>query len=150
MTEHVAEIVWRRETENFAYEDYDRTHLWRFDNGLEVKAASAPNYLGSPSCVDPEEAFVASVSSCHMLTFLAIASRKRLTVDSYEDKAVGHMEKNAAGRLAIMRVELNPKVAFAAGVNVDVSALEKLHHVSHEECFIANSVKTDIVVNILK
>ena len=148
MSEHVAEIIWKRETESFAYADYDRTHAWRFDNGLEVKAASAPAYLGSPSCVDPEEAFVASVASCHMLTFLAIASRKRLTVDSYEDKAVGNMEKNEAGKLAITRVELNPDIRFAAGVEVDAAALARLHHLSHEECFIANSVKTDIVVNV--
>jgi len=150
MSEHVAEIAWKRETDSFAYDDYNRTHSWAFDNGLLMKAAAAPAFLGDPSCVDPEEAFVASVASCHMLTFLAIASRKRLTIDSYEDKAVGHMEKNEAGRLAITRVELNPKIIFAAGVEVDSSMLETLHHVSHTECFIANSVKTDIVVNILK
>lgn len=148
MSEHVAEIVWKRETESFAYDDYNRTHVWRFDNGLEVKAASAPGYLGDPSCVDPEEAFVAAASSCHMLTFLAIAARKRMTVDSYEDKAVGRMEKDADGRIAITRIELSPKVVFAAGVDIDAAALEKMHHSAHEHCFIANSVKTDIVVNI--
>ncbi len=148
MSEHIADIVWKRETESFAYENYDRTHAWRFDNGLEVKAAAAPGYLGDPACVDPEEAFVASVSSCHMLTFLAIASRKRLTVDSYEDHAVGHMSKNAGGRVAITRVDLNPKVVFAAGVDVDAATLEKLHHSAHENCFIANSVTTDISVTV--
>lgn len=148
MSEHVAEIIWKRETESFAYEEYDRTHVWRFDNGLEVKAAAAPGYFGDPSCVDPEEAFVASVSSCHMLTFLAIAARKRLTVDSYEDRAVGHMAKNAEGRIAITRIDLNPKVVFAPGVEVGAQALEKMHHSAHENCFIANSVKTDISVTI--
>ena len=147
MSEHVADIFWKRETESFAYEDYDRTHIWRFDNGLNVKAAAAPGYLGSPSCVDPEEAFVASGSSCHMLTFLAIASRKRLTVDAYEDHAVGRMEKNADGRMAVIRVDLNPKVVFAAGVDADAATLEKIHHSADENCFIANSVKTEIVVN---
>ncbi len=147
MSEHIADIIWKRETESFAYEDYDRTHVWRFDNGAEVKAASAPAYLGDPACVDPEEAFVASVSSCHMLTFLAIAARKRLTVDSYEDHAVGHMEKNAEGRLAVTRVDLHPKIVFAPGVDVDAAALEKMHHSAHENCFIANSVNTEIVVN---
>ncbi len=147
MSEHIAEIFWRRETDSFAYDDYNRTHAWRFDNGLEVKAAAAPGYLGDPSCVDPEEAFVASVSSCHMLTFLAIAAKKRLTVDSYEDRAVGHMEKNAEGRIAIVRVDLSPKVVFADGVEVDAETLEKMHHSAHEHCFIANSVKTDIVVH---
>lgn len=146
MSEHVADIVWKRETESFAYDDYNRTHVWKFDNGLEVKAASAPAYLGDPACVDPEEAFVASASSCHMLTFLAIAARKRLTVDAYEDRAVGHMEKNADGRIAITRIDLNPKVTFAPGVEVDAETLEQLHHSAHEHCFIANSVKTDITV----
>ena len=82
-----------------------------------------------------------------MLTFLAIASRKRLTVDAYEDHAVGRMEKNADGRMAVIRVDLNPKVVFAAGVDVDAATLEKIHHSAHENCFIANSVKTEIVVN---
>ncbi|MEO1243431.1 MAG: OsmC family protein [Pseudomonadota bacterium] len=147
MSEHIAEISWKRETESFAYNDYNRTHRWRFDNGLEVEAAAAPGFLGDPSCVDPEEAFVASISSCHMLTFLAIAARKRLTVDAYEDKAVGHMTKNEGGRLAITRVDLSPEVAFANGAAVDAATLEELHHLSHKECFIANSVKTEIVVH---
>ncbi|PQA87780.1 OsmC family protein [Hyphococcus luteus] len=147
MSEHVADIVWERETESFAYDDYNRTHVWRFDNGLEIAAAAAPGYLGDPSCLDPEEAFVASVSSCHMLTFLAIAARKRLTVDAYEDHAVGHMEKNAEGRLAITRVNLHPKIKFADGVEVDADTLERMHHSAHDQCFIANSVKTEIIVH---
>lgn len=146
MSEHLATISWKRETESFDYKNYDRTHIWRFDNGVEVRAASAPGFLGDPACVDPEEAFVASIASCHMLTFLAIASRKRLTVDSYEDNAVGHMEKNEDGRLAITRVELHPKIKFAESVEVDADMLGDLHHRSHEECFIANSVKTEITV----
>lgn len=144
MSEHLATISWKRETESFDYKDYDRTHIWRFDNGAKVRAASAPAFLGDPACVDPEEAFVASVASCHMLTFLAIASRKRLTVDSYEDNAVGHMEKNEDGRLAITRVELHPKIVFAE--EVDAETLADMHHTSHEQCFIANSVKTEITV----
>lgn len=146
MSEHLATIRWKRETESFAYKDYNRTHVWRFDNGAEVKAAAAPAYLGDPSCMDPEEAFVASVASCHMLTFLAIAARKRLTVDTYEDNAVGHMEKNESGRLAITRVELRPEIAFADGVKVDAETLATMHHLSHEECFIANSIKTKVAV----
>ncbi len=147
MSEHVADIAWERETESFAYDDYNRTHVWRFDNGLEIAAAAAPAFLGDPSCLDPEEAFVASVSSCHMLTFLAIAARKRLTVDAYEDHAVGHLEKNEDGRLAITRVDLHPRIRFADGVDVNVEALDKMHHTAHEQCFIANSVKTEIIVN---
>ena len=147
MSEHIAEIIWTRQTESFAYKDYDRTHLWRFDNGIEVQAAAAPAFLGDPACIDPEEAFVASVSSCHMLTFLAIAARKRLVVDAYQDAAVGHMEKNSEGRLAISRIDLSPKITFADGVSVGAKTLEEMHHLSHQECFIANSVKTDVVVH---
>lgn len=147
MSEHIAEISWKRETPGFSYDEYNRTHRWRFDNGLEVAAAAAPEFLGDPSCVDPEEAFVASISSCHMLTFLAIAARKRLVIDAYEDKAVGHMEKNEDGRLAVTRVDLNPRITFAEDVVIDASALERLHHSAHEQCFIANSVKTEVVVH---
>jgi organic hydroperoxide reductase OsmC/OhrA len=146
MSEHLATIRWKRETESFAYDDYNRSHVWRFDNGEEVKAAAAPAFLGDPSCVDPEEAFVAAIASCHMLTFLAIAARKRLVVDSYEDQAIGHMERNESGRLAVTRVELHPKIMFAEGVIVDAGTLEKMHHLSHEECFIANSIKSEVTV----
>ncbi len=146
MSEHLATISWKRETASFAYNDYNRTHVWRFDNGEEVPAAAAPAYLGDPTCVDPEEAFVASLSSCHMLTFLAIAAKKRLVVDAYEDNAVGHMEKNDKGRLAITRVELSPRLTFADGVDVDEHTLAQMHHTAHEQCFIANSVKTEVIV----
>ncbi|MBI1366166.1 MAG: OsmC family peroxiredoxin [Alphaproteobacteria bacterium] len=148
MSEHVAEIIWKRTTDSFAYEDYNRRHLWRFDSGVDIPAAAAPAYRGDPDCVDPEEAFVAAVASCHMLTFIAIASKKRLVVDSYEDRAVGHMEKFGTGRFWIPRIDLNPRIAFASGAGVDRATLEKMHHESHEHCFIANSVKTEIIVNI--
>ena len=145
MSEHIATIRWKRTTESFGYDDYNRTHSWAFDNGLVIQAAAAPAFRGDPACLDPEEAFVASVSSCHMLTFLALAARKRLTVDAYIDDAVGHLEKNEAGKLAIMRVDLRPRVVFARGVDVDAAALEKMHHRAHEECFIANSVNFPVL-----
>ena len=147
MSEHIAYIIWRRTSAGFAYEDYNRRHLWRFDAGLDVAASAAPGFRGDADAVDPEEAFVASVSSCHMLTFLAICARKRLVVDTYEDRAVGHMEKNEAGRLAVTRVDLHPRITFGPGVALDAAAIERLHHDSHEQCFIANSVKTEIVVH---
>ncbi|MBB5517441.1 OsmC family protein [Amphiplicatus metriothermophilus] len=146
MSEHVAEIVWRRRSESFAYEAYNRAHEWRFDGGVAVPASAAPAYRGEPERVDPEEAFVAAIASCHMLTFLAIAAKKRFVVDSYEDRAVGHMEKNEAGRLAIARVELAPRIAFAPGAAPDPETLRRMHHDAHENCFIANSVKTEIAV----
>ncbi|MEQ1932213.1 MAG: OsmC family protein [Parvularculaceae bacterium] len=147
MSEHVASIIWKRTSAGFAYEEYNRHHVWSFDAGVDVPAAAAPAYRGDPDCVDPEEAFVAAISSCHLLTFLAICAKRRIVVDSYEDRAVGHMEKNEAGRLAVTRVELHPRIKFGPGVALDAAALEKLHHESHEQCFIANSVKTEIVVH---
>jgi len=146
MSEHKVHIEWNRATENFQYETYNRQHTWKFDSGIEVQASSAPEYLGSPGCVDPEEALVAALSSCHMLTFLAVAAKKRLTVDRYEDDAVGFLEKNADGKLAIARVTLRPRVVFSGGNEPDASALRDLHDKAHHACFIANSVKTEVVV----
>lgn len=147
MSEHVAEIVWKRETESFAYDHYNRAHLWRFDGGVEVPGSASPLYRGDETRVDPEEAFVAALSSCHMLTFLAIAARKRLVVDAYGDRAVGRMEKNAQGKLAITSVDLHPRVVFAPGTEVDAATLKKMHHDAHDGCFIANSVKTMVIVH---
>ncbi|TBR21832.1 OsmC family peroxiredoxin, partial [bacterium] len=103
MSEHRVTVSWKRASEGFKYEEYNREHAWAFDAGIQVRASAAPDFRGKPDCVDPEEALIAALSSCHMLTFLAIASRKRLVVDSYEDAAVGILEKNAAGRLAVTR-----------------------------------------------
>ena len=143
MSEHRATIRWQRSTEDFKYETYTRDHTWSFE-AETVNASAAPKYLGTPERVDPEEAFVATLSSCHMLTFLAIAARKKLVVDSYADEAIGWMEKNEDGRLAVTRVELRPKIKFA-GDGPTPEQLEKMHHMSHEQCFIANSVKTEVV-----
>src|ERR1700761_5209560 len=101
MSEHTATSAWRRETPDFAYETYNRDHDWSFDAGITVRASANPAYLGSASCVDPEEAFVASLSSCHMLTFLAVAARKGYVVDRYHDQAIGILGKDATGRLAM-------------------------------------------------
>lgn len=147
MSEHVATISWKRETESFSYDHYNRAHDWTFDAGIAVPASASPLYKGDKDRVDPEEAFVAALSSCHLLTFLAIAARKKLVVDSYEDRAVGRMDKNAAGKLAVTSVDLHPKVTFAPGVEVDAATLKKLHHDAHEQCFIANSVKTLVIVH---
>lgn len=145
MSEHHATIAWRRQTPGFAYPDYNREHEWRLGNGVVVRASAAPAFLGDGRSADPEEAFVAAVSSCHMLTFLAICARRRITVDAYTDAAVGFLEKNAQGRLAVTRVELRPRIDFA-GPPPDAGLLERIHHRSHEECFIANSVRTEIRV----
>lgn len=145
MSVHKARVVWQRETESFAYPDYNRDHEWRFGS-IVVPASAAPGFLGEEGRVDPEEAFVASVSACHMLTFLAIASRKRHVVDRYDDEATGILAKNPDGRLAITRVTLRPRIGFADGGVPDAVALERMHELSHAQCFIANSVRTEIVV----
>jgi organic hydroperoxide reductase OsmC/OhrA len=145
MSDHHATITWRRQTPDFTYDGYDRTHRIRFGGGVEIDASSAPDYKGRAELPNPEEALVAAMSSCHMLTFLALAARRRFVVDSYEDEATGVLEKNDAGRLAITRTTLRPRVSFS-GKAPTAEELEKLHHLAHEQCFIASSVRTDIRV----
>jgi organic hydroperoxide reductase OsmC/OhrA len=111
-----------------------------------MTATAAPTYLGNPANVDPEEAFVASLSSCHMLTFLAIACMQKFVLDSYDDEAVGHMEKNADGNIAITRVELRPRITWSGNRRPSAEEPDKMRHSAHENCFIANSVKTDVTV----
>jgi len=141
MSVHAASLAWSRSTPDFAYETYDRTHVVRFGGGTEVAASAAPEYRGDATRVNPEEQLVGAIASCHMLTFLAVAARKRLVVDRYEDHAEGVLEKDAEGRLAITRVTLRPEVRFAPGTEVDPEALERLHEAAHRNCFIANSVR---------
>jgi len=111
-----------------------------------MTASAAPAYLGNPKHVDPEEAYVASLSSCHMLTFLAIACKQKFVMDEYVDDAVGVMEKNAEGRLAITRLTLKPRIKFSGEKQPTKEELDKMHHAAHENCFIASSVKTEITV----
>ena len=146
MGEHHASVVWKRTSADFTYDTYNRAHEVRYKSGaIVVPSSSAPAFKGDADRVDPEEAFVASLSACHMLTFLAICARKRITVESYEDDAVGFLEKDGA-KLWMTRVILKPRIKFAAGTQVDAKLIDEIHHKSHEECFIANSVKTDVTV----
>ena len=145
MSEHRASIVWQRTSQDFTYLTYNRAHDWRFA-ATTVPASAAKEYRGEESRVNPEEALVASLSSCHMLTFLAVAAKRKLSLDSYHDDAVGVLEKNAAGKLAITRVTLRPKIQWSAGVTVSAEVLAQLHHDAHENCFVANSVTTEITV----
>ncbi len=144
MSEHKATLTWKRETEDFTYKTYSRNHVWDLGDGHVIQASAAADYLGDADRVDPEQAYVASLSSCHMLTFLAICAMQNLTVDSYIDEAVGHLEKGESGKPEITRVELHPKITFAPGSEVSPETLDELHHKSHAECFLANSVKTEI------
>jgi len=143
--EHYATILWRRTSESFTYDSYNRAHEWRF-HSVTIPASAAPGFRGDATMVNPEEAFVASLSSCHMLTFLALAAKKRFSLDSYTDEAVGYLEKNDKGRLAVTRVLLRPQVQWSPGISVSPADLDSLHHQAHEGCFIANSVKTDVAV----
>ena len=145
MSEHVAEIRWVRQSDGFEYKHYNREHSWHFEGGIEVQASAAPAYLGSAECVDPEEAFVASLSSCHMLTFLAIAARKRWVVDAYSDRAVGTLAKDDGGKLAVTQVVLHPKITFGQPQPAP-EEVTAAHELSHRECFIARSVRTRVSV----
>ena len=147
MSEHHAGLRWQRTSPDFTYDGYNRSHEILFKNGdVVLPASSAPAFLGDADRVDPEEAFVASLSACHMLTFLAICARKRITVESYADDAVGYLEKARDGKFWMSRVVLHPRIRFAQGGTPDPATLYHLHHDSHEHCFIANSVRTDVTV----
>jgi organic hydroperoxide reductase OsmC/OhrA len=148
MSNYGATVAWSRNGAVFVDGRYSRSHVWQFDGGLEVPASSSPRVVplpySDPAAVDPEEAFVASLSSCHMLWFLSIAAAKGFVVDTYKDEAVGIMEKDAEGKLAITRVTLRPIAKFN-GTSIPTEAeLGDLHHEAHEKCFLANSVKTEI------
>lgn len=140
MSEHKASLSWNRTSADFDYSSYNREHKISFENGVQIEASSAPAFLGKAELIDPEEMFVAAYSSCHMLTFLAIAAKKRLVVESYTDSAVGYLEKNDDGKLSITRIELCPVVSFS-GTTPSAAELAHIHERSHEECFIANSTK---------
>lgn len=145
MTEHRAAIRWRRSSEAFTYESFNRAHAWHFDGGVVVPASAAPAYRGEGGRVDPEQALVAALSSCHMLSFLTVAARKRFVVESYEDDAVGTLEKNEAGRWWVSRVVLHPRIVFAQPAP-SADQLARLHALAHDNCFIASSVKSEVVV----
>ncbi|MBI2296132.1 MAG: OsmC family protein [Betaproteobacteria bacterium] len=145
MSEHKTTIRWSRAGKDFTYKTYSRDHIW-VANGNEIPASATPAYLGNPNRVDPEAALVAALSSCHMLTFLALAANKGFVVESYEDHAVGHLEKNAEGKFAVTRVELHPNIVFSGAKTPMAADLEWLHDKAHRECFISNSVTTEVRV----
>lgn len=150
MSEHKATVIWERDEQPFTDNAYSRGHLWKFDGGATVAASSAPSAVPVPMSVsdnvDPEEAFVAALASCHMLTFLAIAAKRGYVVDSYTDAATGYMDRNSEGRMAVTRAVLEPKVSFSGAKSPTVEQIEKMHERSHELCYIANSVRTEVVV----
>jgi organic hydroperoxide reductase OsmC/OhrA len=148
MAQHTSTVVWQREQATFTDHRYSRHHLWQFDGGAVVSASSSPHVVplpfSDPAGVDPEEAFVASLSSCHMLWFLDYAARAAWVVESYRDEAVGIMARNAEGQQAMTCVTLRPAVQFV-GAQPTLQQLQDLHHRAHASCFIANSVKTEVL-----
>ena len=150
MSEHTATVRWQRNADaDFVRNRYSRAHEWHFDGGAVVPASASPSVvrvpLSDPAGVDPEEAFVAAVSSCHMLWFLFFAAKGGFVVDSYRDAAVGHMEKTADGSQWMSKVILKPEVQFS-GASPDAAAMAEMHEKAHHACFIANSVKTVVTV----
>jgi organic hydroperoxide reductase OsmC/OhrA len=150
MSIHTAEIAWHRHDAAFTDKRYSRLHKWTFDGGAVVPGSSSPHVVrvpfSEPSAVDPEEAYVAALSSCHMLWFLDIAAREGYVIDSYVDQAEGLMAKNEEGKDAVTVVTLKPMVAFSGDKVPTDTALEHLHHTAHESCFLASSVRTRIEV----
>jgi organic hydroperoxide reductase OsmC/OhrA len=148
MSEHTAKVTWRRGDAAFTDNRYSRVHEWAFDGGATVRASASPTIVRPPfsdaTCVDPEEAFVASLSSCHMLWFLSLAAARGVVVESYEDHAGGVLGKDERGREAITTVTLRPRVVFASALSpADEDAL---HHAAHDHCFLANAVKCKVLV----
>jgi organic hydroperoxide reductase OsmC/OhrA len=150
MSEHKATISWRRSGPDFLAGKYSREHVWKFDGGSSISASPSPVNVpapwSNPADVDPEEAYVASISSCHMLTFLFVASKKGFIADSYDDDAVGQMTRNASGVMWVSSVRLRPRISWSGEKLPSESDEEELHHLAHEQCFIANSVKTEILI----
>lgn len=154
MSDYTATVKWQRgEQEPFNDNQYSRGHTWEFDGGVVVPASSSPHVVPLPFSVaenvDPEEAYIAAISSCHMLTFLGIAAKQRYVIDQYIDHAVGYMEEDSQGRSSVTQVILQPNIIFVGDKQPTFEQLHKLHHLAHQHCFIANSVKTEITTEIL-
>ena len=150
MSHYLATVKWQRNDADFLANKYSRAHVWQFDGGCEVPASASPHIVPLPlSCaehVDPEEAFIAALASCHMLFFLSIAAARGFQVDSYVDAAEGVMRKNSTGKIAITAVVLHPVTTFSGATEPTPDELAAMHHEAHESCFIANSVTTQISV----
>ncbi len=150
MSEHKATIDWKRSGPDFLKGRYSREHTWTFDGGVTVAASPSPAVVpvpwSNPANVDPEEAFVAAISSCHMLTYLWVASRAGFVVESYRDGAVGVMTKNERGVPWVSLVTLRPEIVYGGEKQPTPAEIGQLHHLAHEQCFIANSIKTEVKV----
>lgn len=150
MKQFDARVTWQRAGQNLLDGRYSRAHTWHFDGGLQVPASSSPLSvpvpMSDPAAVDPEEALVAAASSCHMLFFLSIAAQQGFVVERYDDAARGLLGADADGRMAMVRIELRPDIGFAGERQPDAQALAAIHHLAHQRCYIANSLKGEIVI----
>jgi organic hydroperoxide reductase OsmC/OhrA len=150
MSTYTAQLVWERGGQDFLSQKYSRRHKIHFDGGAEVLASSSPSVVpvpaSDPAGVDPEEAFVASLSSCHMLWFLFVAAKRGFVIDRYEDNPTGVLERNAERRFVMSVVTLRPKITWSGAKQPTAAELDEMHHKAHEECYIANSVKTEVRV----
>ena len=146
MSEHRIELKWARGERVFAYDGFSRAHSVQFSGGQSLQASSAPDYFGDAALANPEELLIAALSSCHMLTFLAVAAKRGHTVERYADAAVGVLEKNSEGKFAVTRVTLHPTIEFGGDKRPSAEELAGLHHKAHQHCMIANSVKTEVIV----
>ncbi len=150
MAEHKATIDWHQPGPDFVRGRYSREHTWSFDGGQTIQASPSPAVVPAPwsneAHVDPEEAYVASVSSCHMLTFLHVASRKGFAVERYVDEAIGVTSKNDQGAFWVSAITLRPKIDYAGDAVPSPEEAQEMHHLAHEQCFIANSIRTRVTV----
>ena len=153
MSETIVTVSWERGDQDFCGNEYSRGHTWTFDGGLSVPASASPDIVSLlwsvAENVDLEEAFVASISSCHMLFFLSLAAKRKIVVDRYADSAVGFMEQREDGKIAMTKVILRPEARYFGDAQPSRELLEKLHHRAHELCFIANSVNAEIVTEVI-
>lgn len=150
MSTHTCSLHWTRGDAAFTDLQYSRAHQWRFDGGAVVRGSSSPHSVrlpwSDPAAVDPEEALVASVASCHMLWFLSLAAEAGFVIDSYDDAAEGRMARFADGRIGITEVVLHPQVVIAGNRRADDDAIASLHHAAHAHCYIANSLRGEVRV----
>lgn len=145
-SEHRITVRWERTTVDFDTRTFDRNHVIEYDGGEHVRASTGPDYGGDPACVDPEQGIVGALASCHMLTFLTVAAIRKLVVDRYEDAAYAEVGKNADGKMMVSRMVLRPRVVFGGPVQPDAATVAALHEKAHANCFIANSVRSEVLI----
>ena len=146
MSDYKATVSWKRETADFNYDTFDRTHSIEFGGGIRCHASSAPDFKGKANLVNPEELIASALASCHMLTFLAVAAKSRLSVKSYQDQAIAKLDKNTEGKMCVTHIALHPKVEFDGPEPVSKEKLSELHAKAHKYCFIANSISAKVSI----